>query len=423
MRSLISVCVVLVCSARPAEAATTSFSVEEPTGVERQGWPVTSGVPLAEGALQDGENAALFDAEGQEVPLQTEVLARWPDGSVRWLLLDFQVDLAAEQRRAFSLRYGPDVRRASVGKPVRVRKHDNAVVVDTGPMRLELPCRGSGVLGSVWLDLDRDGKFALEERVAGPRASEILLTDKEGRPYHGTSAATPAAEFVVEQSGPMRACVRISGHHVSEQGHMFRYVVRVHAFRGQPFVRCDYTFINDYQEALMAQVRNLGLRFPAPLGPDGRPRASSRILGGKRMQRAERSSIDRLFQVDESHYQLNGEATGRRAPGWAALGDDAMGMAVGLREFWQNWPKSISVSSDGIRVGVCPTFSGALYDGKPLEEENKLYYALRGGLHTFKVGVARTHELWARSDSGRAWRLRLSGGALRWRLDPSGRLS
>ena len=79
-----------VCS---ATAATVQITVDEPSGVARKGWPVTSGVPLAEGALPEGAAVALYSADGGPIPLQTEVLARWPDGSARWLLLDFQLDL------------------------------------------------------------------------------------------------------------------------------------------------------------------------------------------------------------------------------------------------------------------------------------------------------------------------------------------
>src|SRR5690606_22329967 len=62
-------------------------------------------------------------------------------------------------------------------------------------------------------------------------------------------------------------------------------------------------------------------------------------------------------------------------------------------EFWQNWPKGIMLSADEIRIGICPDFPDGTYDGHPLAEECKLYYYLREGKYTFKVGVARTHEL------------------------------
>src|SRR5438034_3886878 len=103
------------CPGRPAEMAVT---VAEPARVRRSGWPVTSGVPLARGALRDPQAAALFSAEDREVPLQTEALLRWPDGSVRWLLLDFPIDLKAGEKKHFTLRYGPGTKRTAVKKPV-----------------------------------------------------------------------------------------------------------------------------------------------------------------------------------------------------------------------------------------------------------------------------------------------------------------
>ena len=54
---------------------------------ERRGEPVTVGVPWPRGVLRDAEYLACIGPDG-EVPLQTEVLERWPDGSVRWVLCD-----------------------------------------------------------------------------------------------------------------------------------------------------------------------------------------------------------------------------------------------------------------------------------------------------------------------------------------------
>lgn len=54
---------------------------------ERRAEPVTVGVPWPRGALRDATHLACIGPDG-EVPLQTEVLERWPDGSVRWVLCD-----------------------------------------------------------------------------------------------------------------------------------------------------------------------------------------------------------------------------------------------------------------------------------------------------------------------------------------------
>ena len=49
---------------------------------------------------------------------------------------------------------------------------------------------------------------------------------------------------------------------------------------------------------------------------------------------------------------------------------------------------------DQLWVGLCPQFAPGRYDGKPIKEEAQLYYYLRGGEYSFKVGASRTHELW-----------------------------
>ena len=66
------------------------LDIEEVTEHARRNWPVTSGVPMAPGQLRQGEQLGLARPCGTEIPLQWEPLVHWPDGSVKWALLDFQ---------------------------------------------------------------------------------------------------------------------------------------------------------------------------------------------------------------------------------------------------------------------------------------------------------------------------------------------
>ena len=65
--------------------------------------PVTGGIPLIRGAAPKGVHFALYDENDKPVPLQTTVLARWKDGSARWVLLDFPAQPAPEAKTAFKL--------------------------------------------------------------------------------------------------------------------------------------------------------------------------------------------------------------------------------------------------------------------------------------------------------------------------------
>jgi len=375
-----------------AWAGEVRLAVEEPAGVTRQQWPVSSGIPLAQGALRDERAAALFDAAGKEVPLQSESLARWPDGSIRWLLLDFQIDLAARDKKTLTLRYGPEVRRAAVPAPVRVTKQaDGKILIEPGPVRLEFDPAAFFPQGTAWLPAGVAGRNADQRLTYNCTADGVRLEDAQEGYFRPFGPDKPPAEFAIEQAGPVRACFCARGWHYADDSRMFRYVARIHAWRGQPYVRVFYTFINDHQDSLMAKVRSLELRFWSAEAFG----AKTCLLDGKPVTEG------RVFQVDETQYLVDGKPAGERGCGWAAVGSERMGLAVGLRDFWQQWPKAIDCRPGCVTLQLCPRLPVGLYDGKPLEEENKLYYALRGGVHTFKVGVAKTHELWVNYLAGK----------------------
>lgn len=363
-------------------AGEIALTVTEPSDVQRTGWPVTSGIPLAPGELRSDRQTALFDNNEVEVPLQTEILSRWPDGSIRWLLLDFQVDLAANQSQKFSLHYGADIERSEVPNPVDVGTRLDIPSVTTGPLQVDLSPHNFRFLDAVWVDSNGDGQFADDERVTRGEGSGIVLTTPDGERFRADLAQ---ANMTFEQFGPLRACVRIEGNHQAENGDkMFRYVIRLHAFRGQPFLKIDYTFINDDQNSIMTSIDSIEVVFET--GTEG---------GEQMVLEAKVVTPSLLYQVDDQKYEVNGMKAGRRAPGWAAIGTSTGGLAVGVREFWQNWPKSLQVAPGELTVGLCPDFKPGFYDGRSLLEETKHTYYLRDGVYTLKIGVARTHQMWA----------------------------
>src|SRR3989339_995576 len=75
----------------PADSARQymDISVKETAGLDCLR-PVSGGVPLAKGVAPEGSRFVLLDRNNNAVPCQSEVLARWQDGSIRWVLIDFQ---------------------------------------------------------------------------------------------------------------------------------------------------------------------------------------------------------------------------------------------------------------------------------------------------------------------------------------------
>jgi len=60
--------------------------------------PVTTGLPLPAGRVRDAAELALLSADmTRSLPLQCDVLERWPDGSIRWALLDWLLPAGANE--------------------------------------------------------------------------------------------------------------------------------------------------------------------------------------------------------------------------------------------------------------------------------------------------------------------------------------
>jgi hypothetical protein len=80
---------------------TIPLTISSTMPVERQ--PASVGVPLPMGAMTDVRGATVLDHERRPLTVQTEPLARWSDGSLKWVLCDFVIDSAPAGRQAWTL--------------------------------------------------------------------------------------------------------------------------------------------------------------------------------------------------------------------------------------------------------------------------------------------------------------------------------
>ncbi len=373
------------------------LTVSENAGIAREGGFVTSGVPFPQGALRTNADVRLLDEQGAEVPLQVRTTATWRDGSVKWLLLDFPTDVAAHATRVFSLEYGEDIRRMPPTSPaVRVESNAEHMWVDTGRLRLELGQTNTPfarLIHAIYWDLDGNGRFDPNERAAYALGSSMTLAG----PLRSISHLPPE-EIVVEESGPLRAVVKISGWFCDVRGTnrvpFMKYLWRLHAFAGSPRLKVQFTATNldPTNKMVLVDRYSIGLglaldhdKLPPPVAED---RAISDHLlgldgwigGGSRPHHVNlggRQSNGELRQLHEGGYEFfgaPGQAKGFRAPGWAAWQDTRFSAVLAVRHFWQQFPAALRVDNDGLGVEFY-----AASAGKPLDWDQ---------------GLAKTHEVW-----------------------------
>ena len=345
--------------------------------------PVTGGVPLAEGMAPAGCTFALRDAAGQPVALQTQPLAVWKDHSVRWLLLDFIADLDAESTAQFSLVAGDEA-----GPSAGPHSGDRVAL---GNMSLA-PTTSNGIL-----------------YLAGQLTADLILTDGDGTPCQ---AVTESVE--VECAGPIRATVALRGDfRDASSGRRFQFRLRASLFAGLRRVRLEPMVLVDADTGIIQNVRSLDL----VLRPTGAAQ-SVRFGGDPEWQGQIHDGPARLFQRDDEAYEIQGHGvSGGKAPGWAELTSDGCVAAVALRDFWQQWPKSLELRDDGLALGLFPAFSDG--DFALVEPWYKYQYLFEGNCYRLRTGQARKWDIWVDLDGDGAQLSRLANAPAVPAADPA----
>src|SRR5262245_7616273 len=85
-----------------------TLQVTETTGIRRTEYPTNARVPIPRAALPNADHVRLR-ANNADVPAQFASAAKWEDGSVRTLEVDFNVSILPGESRTFQVEYGPDV--------------------------------------------------------------------------------------------------------------------------------------------------------------------------------------------------------------------------------------------------------------------------------------------------------------------------
>jgi hypothetical protein len=335
--------------------------------------PLTFGVPFAEGAFPAGSALRCVTADGRELPLQIAVMATWKKDlkHVKWLLADVQADPARDGETVWleAATAGPTGNPA----PIAVSQADGLLRIDTGALRLTLrtdfPRWKKRAWDSPFVGCEvhaEDGGW--RETLNGPGLL-LYMKDQHGNLYTSLGSC-PAPRVTVEEQGPLRVCVLITGQLTSEQGVLFcPYRLRIHLYAGKADLRIFHTFIFD-QDPTRIELQAIGLKVFAGTGDGavaavGCTKALSRALSGtlskhdtdKARDIDEKDALS-LLQSDDLHYTAlcagKFAGSGEKAPGWASLGGAGAGVVAALRDFWQEYPKGFRVTADALDVGIWP---------------------------------------------------------------------
>jgi len=325
--------------------------------------PAKGGVPLARGAAPEAAQFTLLDDDARPVACQATVLARWEDDSARWVLLDFLSEPPANGVRTYTLQCGDEVTETAQPQPATVSPGP-APSLSSGDM--EITTTGDGLL-----------------RIADRLQVSLVATDSDGVRYEAQAESVD-----IETAGPVRSTLALQGSFESSAGdRLFTFRMWVSVFAGLSKVRLEPLILIDSESGVVQRVQDLSLQIRPLAG------VRSATIGGDPGWQGEPETAVRLLQIDDETYTLAGAAgVGEKAPGWAEFDDGLGTVAIALRDFWQQWPKSLEVDAASLTIGLLPHFeAGACDHMGPWYKHDYLFDA---NCYRLRTGQARRWQVW-----------------------------
>lgn len=350
---------------------------------------VSWGVPWPKGTVKKNQVFTLTGADQSNIPLQTWPLAYWPDGSLKWSGFAAVVGPGTGSLKLTKIKG----KTAPVANPITVKENNRFVRINSGQLQCVIPKTGSSLIDSLIVD----------NRLVGSngRLECILQTapdDGFDSPTR-TKYLSKITKVTVEQTGPVRAVVRIQGTIQSEnvKRSWLPFSIRTYFYAGSKAIRFvnTITYDGDDQKDF---IKGLGMVFSVPMREQMQNRharfagegngiwaepirplvgRASFFLNGKNIfpdqlagkaagnfeqydPRTQKNIKDlpiwndyRLVQNTADGFNIQKRtnlkstwidaAAGKRSTGLAFVGDTKGGLAVGLKDFWQSYPTALEI--------------------------------------------------------------------------------
>jgi hypothetical protein len=395
---------------------------------ERHGEPVSIGVACPRAAVTRSVRWALTDQRGRHVPVQTTVLDRWGDGSVRWLLAEFQADVADNAPGFYAL--APADSAEEPAAPITIEHAGEILRIATGAAVIDVPRNGSAIFASVSVN----GRPLLE-------SSAVVAEDHTGHRYELSIQRT-----VLERSGALCAVVRLDGA-LLRQGFGGQALVdasrqrwleaslRLHFFAGLGTVKAELSITNpraakhpggawDLGDAGSVLIRDLSIAIVPTahghadvwgsldatdhMGPAGaRFAVHQESSGGMQWQHFNHVTRDVVVPVGFRGFRAvrdGREVQGLRATPIASIGGGDTRVSVAMPYFWEVFPKAIEADARQCTVAMFPRAHGGLHELQG-GERSTFAFAICFG----RDAVSAEPLAWIRSP------LRVSGDAVAYR--------
>lgn len=400
------------------------------------GQPMTVGVPFARGVLHLPLDLVLSDDGIRTLPVQTQVLASWIDGSIQWLLLDFLLPSTSPGTVLWHLM--PAEASSQIPRPAPLPM---TIVEDERSYGIQCVAErtpGSPPASSQSKDLPPKAEFSTWRFQVGrhilnpvqqvmvdeyaalvePMSRVVLLDD------HGHPSPALIHTSCIETQGPVRSTLKLEGAFGGNSP--CRFVARLSFWQGTGLVRLELTLHNPRRAKHPGGLWDLGdagsylfqdlsleltLHSPSPV-IEWQAEPALEFLqsvdalelyqdssGGEHWNSTNhvnaKGDVPLQFRGYRATVSTTARATtyeGQRATPVVRMTGAHARLTCAVPEFWQQFPKALECSEGELRVRLFPRQCNDLFELQGGEQKTHTVWMDFHASHLPSTNLAWAHS-------------------------------
>lgn len=362
-------------------------------------------MPFKKGDWKDAAQLTVVDSNNKPVPCEITKIADWEDGSLRWVRVDLNADLA--QKYSVVAAVGD---RGSAADDIRVTHAGDAITVVTGGAQYTFP-KGAACFDNLHLDRNRNGKFEDDEALSKGASQSFYVVDSQG-----TRSVLSATSSKMEIEGRRHVAIRTEGEYRDEAGkRKAAGVVYYHFYAGHPWVKISHKLIVT-EDSNELWFKDIGASFPVT----GKGEATA-TFNTSSAKPSEAKSMPvtgpiQMVQKEVPHFGATNfvavvpggsDSVNASVGDWADVSSGNAGLAAQVPGFAEQFPKAFVVSATNLTIKLWASEAGKELDFRTAQViSNYLGHDWiptnhpTANIANTAAGTAKTHDIWLYPHAG-----------------------
>ena len=350
-------------------------------GKERIFEPVSLGVPLPKGKYSDVSSLDIFDQNNESMLFAADVLDKWSDGSLKWVLFDFLVSMPPLGEKVLNLSSNGKKTTEGSFLDLTILEEADEFIVKTNHTEFHIDKHRFKPFNAVLIN----GK-----RMTGRKTSLTVLTDEKGKQW-----IPDIHTCCIEKKNSTKATLFFQGCFFDQDvKHDLQFQARITFFAGCSFCSCEFTILNSKaavhpdgfwdlgsQGSIYFKDLSLELGFESesscinfwkvePSSDIASHKENVLIYqdssGGENWQSENHMNRFQTIPVSFRGYRVlsSGEkiSEGLRASPILSLTKDSRTITATLKDFWQNFPSAIESNRRNLKISLFPQQFNDLFE-------------------------------------------------------------